>query len=207
MSTRLRTTTGNPEWDQAFEYWGNYFGVDPNLLMAQAYQESRLNPYAVSPKGARGLAQFMPATARQYKLYDPFNPLDSIRAQANYMRDLLRATGGRTELALAAYNAGLENVRKFGGIPPFRETRNYVSRIMNAYRKISGESDEKKNISDSSSVQANFPGLPPGLPTVREPWYDRWRKILQGIQPDEPRRRQIAIFLIFAIFVIILSGD
>jgi transglycosylase-like protein with SLT domain/D-alanyl-D-alanine carboxypeptidase-like protein len=103
--------------------------VSAALLAAQLYAESGFNPFAVSPAGARGLAQFMPGTARSYGLRDPFDPRQSIDAQARLMRDLLRRFAS-VPLALAAYNAGPAAVARCGCIPPYAETQAYVSRIL-----------------------------------------------------------------------------
>jgi soluble lytic murein transglycosylase-like protein len=103
--------------------------VSAALLAAQLYAESGFNPFAVSPAGARGLAQFMPGTARSYGLRDPFDPGQSIDAQARLMRDLLRRFAS-VPLALAAYNAGPAAVARCGCIPPYPETQAYVSRIL-----------------------------------------------------------------------------
>ncbi|HEY8467070.1 MAG TPA: transglycosylase SLT domain-containing protein [Solirubrobacterales bacterium] len=104
-------------------------GVSAPLLAAQLMAESGFNPLAVSPAGARGIAQFMPATAAAYGLQDPFDPVASIDAQARLMADLLRRFGS-TELALAAYNAGPAAVAACSCIPPYPETQAYVARIM-----------------------------------------------------------------------------
>jgi soluble lytic murein transglycosylase-like protein len=85
----------------------------------------------VSPKGAMGLMQLMPATARQYAVIDPFDPVQNLAAGLQHLRGLLDRFGkGRESLALAAYNAGEAAVSRYGGIPPFRETQNYVRRIL-----------------------------------------------------------------------------
>ena len=106
------------------------WNVPMNLLAAQLYAESGFNPFARSPAGAQGIAQFMPGTARAMGLDDPFDAERAIDAQAHLMRDLLREFGGSTALALAAYNAGPAAVRRHGGIPPYPETRAYVARIL-----------------------------------------------------------------------------
>jgi hypothetical protein len=106
------------------------WNVPMELLAAQLYAESGFNPFAESPAGARGIAQFMPGTAREYGLTDPHDPVASIDAQAHLMSDLLRRFGGRVALALAAYNAGAGAVERHGGIPPYAETRAYVARIL-----------------------------------------------------------------------------
>jgi hypothetical protein len=106
-------------------------GVDPFLVKALIQVESGYRPKARSPKGAVGLMQIMPATAREYKVRNPFDPKANIEAGVRHLKSLLDRYGsGRTELALAAYNAGPGAVQKFNGIPPYRETRNYVSRIL-----------------------------------------------------------------------------
>lgn len=100
------------------------------LLAAQLYAESGFNPFARSPAGAEGIAQFMPGTARAYGLSNPYDPAAAIDAQARMMSDLLKRFGGRIALALAAYNAGPAAVERAGGLPPFAETRAYVARIL-----------------------------------------------------------------------------
>lgn len=104
-------------------------GVPPIVLAALLRAESGFSPTAVSPVGAQGIAQFMPATARQMGLSDPFDPDQAIPAAGRHLGRLLRRFGS-IPLALAAYNAGEGNVQRYGGIPPFRETQGYVSRIM-----------------------------------------------------------------------------
>ena len=104
-------------------------GLPRGMLWSQIAQESRFNPNATSPKGARGIAQFMPATARRFGLTDPTDPYDSARAMADYNAFLYRRFGGDIDKTLAGYNAGEGNVDKYGGIPPFRETRAYVKAI------------------------------------------------------------------------------
>jgi len=106
------------------------FNVPMNLLAAQLYAESGFNPFAQSPVGAQGIAQFMPGTARAYGLNDPFDPEQAILAQARLMSDLLKQFDGKPSLALAAYNAGPAAVQRYGGVPPFAETRGYVSKII-----------------------------------------------------------------------------
>jgi hypothetical protein len=105
------------------------WNVGAALLSAQIYAESNFNPFAQSPAGAQGIAQFMPGTAQSMGLEDPFDPEQAIDAQAHLMRDLLRRFGS-VPLALAAYNAGAGAVEQYGGIPPFAETRAYVAKIL-----------------------------------------------------------------------------
>jgi hypothetical protein len=105
------------------------WNVGAALLSAQIYAESNFNPFAQSPAGAQGIAQFMPGTAAALGLRDPFDPEEAIDAQAHLMRDLLRRFGS-VPLALAAYNAGAGAVERYGGIPPYPETRAYVMKIL-----------------------------------------------------------------------------
>jgi len=108
-----------------------HHGVNRKLVHAMVQVESNYQPRAVSSKGAMGLMQLMPATARQYGVEDPFDPVQNLAAGMQHLRGLLDRYGkGRESLALAAYNAGEANVSRYGGIPPFRETQNYVRRIL-----------------------------------------------------------------------------
>jgi len=105
------------------------WNVSATLLAAQIYAESGFNPFARSPAGALGIAQFMPGTADAVGLDDPFDPAQAIDAQAHLMRDLLRRFAD-VALALAAYNAGPAPVARCGCVPPYPETRAYVARIL-----------------------------------------------------------------------------
>lgn len=110
------------------------FDVDPKLVHAVIRAESGYNPRAVSSKGAQGLMQLMPQTARELGVADSFDPAANIAGGTRYLRTLLDRFQGSLELALAGYNAGPEAVRRFGGIPPFSETREYVQRVLRDYR-------------------------------------------------------------------------
>lgn len=106
-------------------------GVDVKLAHALVKVESNYQAKAVSPKGAMGLMQLMPATARQYAIDDPFDPIQNLTAGLRHLRGLLDRYGrGKESLALAAYNAGEGAVSRYKGIPPYRETQNYVQRIL-----------------------------------------------------------------------------
>jgi len=105
-------------------------GVDPMLVRALIQVESNYRPGAKSHKGAMGLMQLMPSTARQYKVRNPYDPTANIGAGVKHLKGLIDRMDGAIDMALAAYNAGEGAVKKFKGIPPYRETRNYVSRIL-----------------------------------------------------------------------------
>lgn len=110
-------------------------GVDPRLIVAVARRESRFNPSAVSPVGACGIMQLMPATGRYLGIKDIFNARENVFAGAKYLRTLLDTFHGDLDLTLAAYNAGPGAVQKYNGVPPFRETRAYVASIRAAYQR------------------------------------------------------------------------
>lgn len=112
------------------------YALDPRLVFEVARQESDLDPRSVSRKGAMGVMQLMPATARAMGVRDPFNAAQNIAGGARYLRTLLRLYGGNVRLSLAAYNAGPGAVARFGDtIPPYRETRSYVRVITQRLRR------------------------------------------------------------------------
>ena len=109
----------------------------PELVRAVIVVESAFNPRAVSKRGALGLMQLKPSTAKRYGVSDAFDPEQNITAGAHYLRDLMARFGNNLELTLAAYNAGEEAVERYGrNIPPFSETRQYVPNVMRVYRKF-----------------------------------------------------------------------
>ena len=111
------------------------FDMDPALIRAVMQAESAFHPYAVSRAGAEGLMQLMPALADEMGVADSFNPRDNIMGGARYLKRLLEHHNGDLDLALASYNAGPGNVERYGGIPPFRETRRYVKTIKALYAR------------------------------------------------------------------------
>jgi soluble lytic murein transglycosylase-like protein len=115
------------------------YGLESALIHAVVSVESAYRVTAVSKKGAGGLMQLMPETAQRYGVTDRFDPVQNIRGGARYLSDLLKMFNGDMRLTLAAYNAGENNVIKYGNqIPPFQETRAYVPKVMELYRKYQG---------------------------------------------------------------------
>jgi soluble lytic murein transglycosylase-like protein len=111
------------------------FTVEESLIRAIIHAESAYQPEALSPKGAQGLMQLMPATEKELGVDDVFDPVSNISGGTRYLSDLLREFDDDVSLAAAAYNAGPGAVRKYGGIPPYKETKEYVRRIKILYRR------------------------------------------------------------------------
>ena len=132
LRTKLSfTRSSNPaEFDQIIKTCSDKYGVSESLIKAVIHAESGYNPNAVSNKGASGLMQLMPGTARDLKVSNRLDPKDNVEGGVKYLRFLLDTFHGDTSLALAAYNAGLGKVAKHGGIPPYAETRTYVARVL-----------------------------------------------------------------------------
>ena len=120
----------NTPYDRVIAAESKRYGVDASLVSALIRAESNYEPRAVSRKGARGLMQLMPATARRLSVAYPFDPVSNVRGGVRYLKELLDRFDHHPELILAAYNAGENAVESYGGVPPYRETVGYVKRIL-----------------------------------------------------------------------------
>ena len=123
-------------FDQLIRQAAQHHGVSEGLVKAIMHTESGFNSNAKSPVGAQGLMQLMPATARRFNVSNSYDPQQNIYGGAKYLSWLMKRFNGNTNLALAAYNAGEGNVDKYGDVPPFRETRDYVKRVTSRYQNL-----------------------------------------------------------------------
>lgn len=128
-------TSGDEELDRIIFEAGEIHGVDPRLIHAVIWQESKYQVQARSHAGAQGLMQLIPATAKRFGCQDPHDPASNITAGTKYLSWLLKRFSGNVQLALAGYNAGEGAVDKYDGIPPYNETQNYVKIISKRYGK------------------------------------------------------------------------
>jgi len=157
-STQLKGfTTGNAIVDSYILDSSRRYGIDPLLIYSQMHQESTFKLGAISPKGARGLMQLMPGTARRFGVTNIFDAKQNIEGGVKYMRWLLDTFNGDLNLALAGYNAGEGAVMKYGWqIPPYRETQEYVRRISSRYNMISDPRYVQSSRNVSSEMAAKL---------------------------------------------------
>ena len=162
------------------------YGLDPNIFVRQMAQENRFRPTGTSSAGAEGIAQIMPATARDpgygvRPLANTSDPVESIRFAAEYMRAMLDEFGGDYSLALAAYNSGPGRVSRAGGIPPIKETQNYVSSILGG----TGAEGFMGKYSDIGGVASLAAAAPTAAPTDDASRRDALIKLNEGLMPQQ----------------------
>jgi len=130
-----RNSYKNVRYHSQIDYYGKRYNIDPNLIKAIIRAESGFDRYAVSKKGAQGLMQLMPATAKEMRVSDPFSPEQNIAGGVRYLRKMLKMFNGDLVLSLAAYNAGPGQVKRAGGVPRITETRQYIKRVLSYYER------------------------------------------------------------------------
>jgi soluble lytic murein transglycosylase-like protein len=162
----LATPMPTVSLDQAISAGSERYRIDPDLISSVIRAESNFNAHAVSPKGAQGLMQLMPKTASQLGVANPFDPQANVDGGTKYLRELIERYNFDLVKALAAYNAGPQRVEQYGGVPPYRETRAYVARIVHdfnkkklAQQKLAQKSQPTKNtpVKSLASAKTNKP--------------------------------------------------
>ena len=136
------------------------YGLEPAFVMALVKVESNFNPYAISDKGARGLMQLIPSTARMYGLRDYYDPAANLDAGMRHLRMLFERHNHDIDLVLAAYNAGSGAVDQFGGVPPYQETVRFIRDVRKAYRRFSGRQELASRIATFSAGASNTATFP-----------------------------------------------
>jgi soluble lytic murein transglycosylase-like protein len=142
--------------------------LSPQLIHSVIKVESNYNPFAVSPKGARGLMQLIPSTARRFGVSDSFNPLENIQGGARYLKYLLDLYDGSYPLALAAYNAGEGAVARYGGVPPYAETQNYLVLIQKQLAGARAAAAARLRVAETKPADL-APAGPPHIQEVTQP--------------------------------------
>jgi len=135
VTTEFKAVPARRAYEDIIQEAAKTYEIDPSLIRAVMQAESAFHPYVVSRAGAEGLMQLMPALADEMGVTDSFDPRENIMGGARYLKQLLDQHNGNIALTLASYNAGPGNVRRYGGVPPFKETRTYVKKIKAILRR------------------------------------------------------------------------
>ncbi len=154
-----------PGIDDLARRYSRMYGVEPNIVLAVIKAESNFNPNAVSPAGARGLMQLMPGTAADMGVSDIFDPEQNVAGGTQYLARMLELFDGDLTLALAAYNAGPGNVKRYGGVPPFKETQEYVRRVQRFAGQYTTQGATVIQLAAGKRPEA------PALPTTKGRYY------------------------------------
>lgn len=177
-------------FDQIIRQASQRHGISEGLIKAVMHTESGFNVHARSPVGAQGLMQLMPATARRFNVTNVYDPQENIFGGAQYLSWLLKRFNGNTQLALAAYNAGEGNVDKYGGVPPFRETQDYVRRVTSRYQNLYASGNNTSENLTAPQVIAQSANYAPASNTMPETSkYSSQRQIISlsdGTYTDAP---------------------
>jgi len=136
LKSKIDLKAQSEQIEEIVQTFADKYDIDSNFIKAIIKQESGFNPKATSKKGAMGLMQLMPETAKSLGVINAYNPWENVEGGVKYLKDLMDKYDNNRELALAAYNAGPNAVKKYGGIPPYKETQNYVNNIMSTYNKV-----------------------------------------------------------------------
>lgn len=168
--------------DEIFTEAAEKYNVPVELLKAVGKAESGFDAKAVSRCGAQGIMQLMPATAASLGVTDPFDPEQNIMGGAKYLAGLLNKYDGNASLALAAYNAGSGNVAKYGGIPPFKETQNYVKKVLSYMRE--GVDTENKSVAVGSANSGSNPVLEINIAQIKNNIINREEEDADTVNSD-----------------------
>ena len=178
-------------FDQLIRQAAQQHGISEGLIKAVMHTESGFNINARSPVGAQGLMQLMPATARRFNVSNAYDPQQNILGGAKYLSWLLKRINGNTQLAVAAYNAGEGNVDKYGGVPPFRETQDYVRRVTSRYQNLYSSSLGSTSNSNAANTQviaqsANYTSSNPEPVTTPKQYNRQIITLADGTFTDAP---------------------
>jgi len=154
-AVRRATSVPDRNVKELVEATAKEYAVSPELVDSVIQVESNYNPHAVSPKGASGLMQLMPATARRFGVNDAFDPKENIKGGVKYLK-FLQETFKDDRLAIAAYNAGEGAVSKYNDVPPYTETKNYVSEVGKRYGKAKRAADDKNKAAVAAPLKPEF---------------------------------------------------
>ena len=189
-TAKFESVRSEPALNEVVNSASAAYHLDPDLVNSVIHAESGFNARAVSPKGARGLMQLMPATASQLGVNDAFDPQPNVEGGSRYLRDLLERYNFDLVKALAAYNAGPLRVEQYQGVPPFRETRAYVARIVHEYntKKIAQEKEAKqKQVAAQTPRKAPSKARSPAQNPAQSPAHRAPKPAATAIAAASPR--------------------